>query len=154
MTVLDLTGIEFPISPSPDAGPFWDAIDRGELVVPSCAACNTAFWYPRSLCPHCGARDIEWLPHDGEGVIHAFCIHHHTATPHLRSLVPFVTALVELADGVRILGLVDTVADPEAVRCDQRVQLTVATAGGRRRVPLFVPIPASDEDAPSQGESR
>ena len=138
MTLPDLMAVEFPVSPSPDARPFWDGVERGQLVIPRCVRCDAPFWYPRNLCPTCGSRDIEWIPHSGTGVVHAFCIHHHTSLSHLRDLVPFVTALVDLGRGVRMMGLVDIEPDPRAVRCDLAVHVSFRCAGGRQ-IPVFVP---------------
>lgn len=139
MTKFDLHAVDFPISPSPDAGPFWDGAERGELVIPRCVPCHASFWYPRNLCPTCGARDVEWVPHPGAGIVHAFCIHDHTSLSHLRELTPFVTALVDLGDGVRMMGLLDIEPDPAAVRCDLPVHLTFTSSADDRQIPVFVP---------------
>ena len=139
MTLPDLQMVEFPISPSPDAQPFWDGVERGQLVIPRCIRCDTPFWYPRNLCPTCGSRDIEWNPHHGSGTVHAFCIHHHTSLPHLREFVPFVTALVDLGDGIRMMGLLDIEPDPTAARCDIAVHATFRRCAGFQQIPVFVP---------------
>jgi hypothetical protein len=139
MTVLDLQTVDFPISPSPDARPFWDGVERGELVIPLCIPCDAPFWYPRNLCPRCGSRDIEWRSHSGSGIVHAFCIHHHTSLRHLRGLTPIVTALVDLGDGVRMMGLLDIEPDPATVRCDLPVRVTFARCADERQIPVFVP---------------
>jgi uncharacterized OB-fold protein len=141
--MVDLSAIEFPVSPSPDAAPFWDGLQRGELVVPWCQSCCESFWYPRSLCPRCGSADVAWTAHDGRGVVHAFCIQHQTSLGHLRPLTPFVTALVELAPGVRMMGLLlDVEPSPEGVRCGSQVRLVIVPTAGDRSIPAFVPDPA------------
>ena len=49
-----------PISPAPEAVPFWEAADRHELLLPFCGECEHFFFYPRALCPDCGSRDVQW----------------------------------------------------------------------------------------------
>jgi uncharacterized OB-fold protein len=137
---LDLAGVELPILPAPDAAPFWEAAQRGELVLPRCDACDEAFWYPRSVCPSCGSREVGWVPASGRGVVHAFCIHHASGLAHMKPLLPAVTALVELEEGPRMMALLDVDPDPAAVRCDMAVQAQFRATAGDLRVPVFVPV--------------
>lgn len=141
---LDVSEVGFPISPSPDSAAFWEALQRGELLLPHCGSCRRWIWYPRSLCPHCGSLALEWLPHDGHGTVHAFCIQHQTSAPHLRPLTPFVTVLVDLAPDVRMMGLLDVDPGPDSVRCGTSVRLRVAPTDGDRNIAVFVPDPAPD----------
>jgi uncharacterized OB-fold protein len=139
VTALVVSTMELPISPSPDAAPFWEAAGRGELVLPRCGACANVFWYPRAICPSCGSRDVGWMPASGRGEVHAFCIHHSSPLPHLRGQTPIVTALVELDEGVRMMAFLDVDPDPGAVRCGMRVAVELRPTAGDARVPVFVP---------------
>jgi uncharacterized OB-fold protein len=136
---LDLSNVDVPISPSPDAAAFWEACARRELVLPRCGACETVFWYPRSVCPACGSREIGWMPASGRGELHAFCIHHSSPLSHLRRLTPVVTALVELDEGVRMMGFLDAEPDPAIVRCGMPVAVEFRSTAGDVSVPVFVP---------------
>lgn len=128
------------VSPSPDAAPFWEAASRGRLVLPFCRACREHFFYPRSLCPNCGSREIEWVPASGRGEVYSFCIHHVTAIRELQEALPFVTALVTLDEGPRMMAyLVGVAPEPEAIRCGMRVQVTFIEGAGGQGVPAFRP---------------
>jgi uncharacterized OB-fold protein len=119
---------------SSDATPFWEGCARRELVLPFCTACDEFFFYPRTLCPGCGAREIEWRPVSGRGRLHAFCIHH--VTPLKGFQVPFVTILVELDEGPRMMSLLHGVEpDPALIRCDMPLRVEFTGDG----VPVFVP---------------
>ena len=119
-----------------DAAPFWEAVARGELHLPWCLACDAPFFYPRTLCPRCGSRELEWRRASGRGTLHAFCIQHATPLPEFRDLVPFVTALVELAEGPRMMSrLVGVDPDPAVVRCE--MPLVVDFVDG---LPVFRPV--------------
>lgn len=109
-------------SPSPDAVPFWEAATRHALVLPHCLDCDEPFFYPRALCPACGSRNLAWVTASGRGVLHSFCVQYHCDVPGLADAVPFVTALVDLAEGPRMMGfLLDAPDDPEAISCDVAV---------------------------------
>jgi uncharacterized OB-fold protein len=123
------------ISPSPDAAPFWEACARGELALPFCTACGDFFFYPRAICPRCGSRDVEWRQASGRGRLHTFCIQHQTPLPAFRDRTPFVTAIVELEEGPRMMTLlVDVEPDPAAIRCDMPVEVVF-----RDGLPTFRP---------------
>jgi uncharacterized OB-fold protein len=125
---------------SSDAAPFWEACARRELVLPLCTACGEFFFYPRTLCPGCGSRAIEWRPVSGRGRLHAFCIHHHSPLPAFRDKVPFVTALVELDEGPRMMSLLSGVEpDPAAIRCEMPLRVDFAEGDDGRLLPVFVP---------------
>ena len=144
--MLDLSGVELPILPSPDAAPFWEGAQRDELLLPWCTGCQVPFWYPRSICPRCGGRSIDWRRASGRGVVHAFTIHHSSGLAHLRPLLPVATALVELDEGVRMMGFLEADPDPASVRCGLPVTTAFRTTGGGFRVPVFVPTQAKEQD--------
>ena len=114
-----------PLRPSPDALPCWEAARRHELVLPWCNACEAFFFYPRTACPTCGSRDLAWKPASGRGTVYTFCIQHHSRVPGYADATPFVTAIVELEEGPRLMTiLVDVEPDPEHVRCGLPVEVT------------------------------
>ena len=111
-------------------------------MLPFCRACAEHFFYPRTSCPRCGSRDLDWRPASGQGRVHSFCIHHQTAIAELRDALPFVTALITLDEGPRMMAfLVDVAADPDAIRCEQAVELTFVEAVDGRSIPAFRPTP-------------
>lgn len=128
---LDFTQLPVTLRPGPDAAAFWEGVARGQLVLPRCRSCDQLFFYPRTTCPGCGSRDHTDEQMSGDGIVHAFAIHHVPPPGYDRSHVPFVTALVELAEGPRVMGLLRADPHPDAVRCDMSVRaaFTVDAAG-------------------------
>src|SRR5690606_35079904 len=107
---------------------------------PFCLACQAFFFYPRPHCPRCGTRSLEWRPCSGRGRVYTFCIQHQTSVPGLQALVPFVTAIVELAEGPRLMTiLVDVAPDPNAVRCDMPVEVAFRALPDGQTLPVFRP---------------
>lgn len=128
------------ISLSPDAAPFWEAARRRELSLPWCERCEAFFFYPRTACPACGSRQISWRPASGRGRLYTFCIHHHPALPGFGDSLPFVTAIVELEEGPRLMTFLTGVApDPGAITCDMPVVVDFVEVNDGHVLPIFRP---------------
>ena len=139
MTVIDLQ--QPTVLPSPDALPFRDAAAAHRLEIPRCNACGTHFFYPRVLCPGCGSRDVGWAVCRGTGVLYSFCIQYRSTVPGLEGAVPFVTALVDLDEGPRLMSfLVGAPPDPEQISCGMAVQVDFHDLDGGRTLPVFRPV--------------
>jgi uncharacterized OB-fold protein len=122
-----------PLSPAPEARPFWEAANRHELLLPFCVTCQQFFFYPRPLCPRCGTRDLDWRRCSGQGRVYTYCVQYQTA-------VPFVTVIVELVEGPRLMSiLVDVAPDPTAVRCDMPVEVAFVDRPDGQSLPVFRP---------------
>ena len=133
------------VSPSPDAAPFWTALSEHRLVVPRCGGCDTAFFYPRVLCPSCGGRDVGWSAASGRGTVYSFCVIHRSSVPGLDDAVPFVTGLVDLAEGPRVMAFLRGFPDdPEQIRCGAPVVVDFVDVDDGQAVLAFRPAPAPD----------
>jgi uncharacterized OB-fold protein len=99
----------FPVPvPDRDTQPFWDACARGELLIQRCGSCGTFLWQPRPVCSHCQTPDPVWTKVSGDGVVASWAVMRPPTLPAYADMVPFVVLLVELEQGVRLLGyLVD-----------------------------------------------
>ncbi|MBX7160717.1 MAG: OB-fold domain-containing protein [Acidimicrobiia bacterium] len=100
------TGGVPPLVPEPDqvSAPFWDACRRHELVVQTCTACGRARYHPRPMCPHCGSMEHTWEPASGDAVLYSWVVAHRPVLPALADRVPLPIVLVELPEGVRMVG--------------------------------------------------
>jgi uncharacterized OB-fold protein len=87
-----------------DTQPFWDGAARRRLLVPRCIACGKWIWQPRPLCPRCHAPDPVWTEVRGDGLVASWTVLHPPVLEVWADKVPFVVLLVELAEGVRMLG--------------------------------------------------
>jgi len=85
-----------------DTRPYWEGVARGELRIQRCEACGRYVFYPRSICPYCHADRLGWVTASGEGTIYSYTVVHQAFGP-FADQPPFVVALVELAEGVRML---------------------------------------------------
>jgi len=87
---------------SPDTEFFWAGTAVGELRVQRCGACGRLRHPPGPACPDCGALEPGHVVARGTGTIYSYVVHHHPPVPG--HPLPFVIVLVELAEGVRMLG--------------------------------------------------
>jgi len=84
---------------------FWEGTRLGELRIQRCGGCGLLRHPPGPMCPECGATKPKYLVSEGYGVIYSYVVHHHPQVPGKQT--PFVIALVELDEGVRMLGEFD-----------------------------------------------
>ncbi|BBZ70502.1 Zn-ribbon domain-containing OB-fold protein [Mycobacterium paraseoulense] len=115
--------------------PYWDGARRGELLIAGCRACSSVHHYPRPLCPRCWSADLTPTPASGKGTIYTYSTIHLNDMAPFRDWVPYVAAIVELAEGPRLMTLIEGV-DPGAVSIGMAV-----TAG-------FRPVDAADDQSP------
>ena len=111
--------------------PFWNAARERRFVVPVCGGCGKAHWYPRVVCPFCGAESIEWRAASGHGTIYSFSVMR-------RAEEPYAIAYVTLAEGPTMLtNVVD--CDLEALHVGQSVRVAFADTKNGPAVPMFRP---------------
>lgn len=105
---------------------FWAGTAIGQLRVQCCGACGELRHPPGPMCPRCHALQPEHVVASGRGAVYSFVVHHHPKVPGHDG--PFVIALVELAEGVRMVGeLID--ADPDRVHIGQQVRVDFQRRG-------------------------
>ena len=90
--------------PRPDAisMPFWEAAKRHELKIQRCNICGTYVFYPREACAECLSPDLTWVKASGKGTVYSYTVAHTPTHPAFAGDVPYVIAIVELAEGSRI----------------------------------------------------
>jgi len=84
--------------------PFWEAARGHRLVIPRCAACDHFFWPPRATCPSCLREAWTWVEVSGRARLYAFTIVRQPANPAFVEDIPYVYALVDLDEGVRMVS--------------------------------------------------
>ncbi|MFN0092218.1 MAG: Zn-ribbon domain-containing OB-fold protein [Acidimicrobiales bacterium] len=127
-----------PAEASPFTEPFWAATGRGEFLIQRCGACQNAQHYGRYNCIRCGSTDLSWEQASGRGTVYTFTVARRPTHPKMAGLVPYVLAIVELAEGPHVTtNLVDV--EPEAVQVGMPVEVCFEDAVDGVAIPLFRP---------------
>ncbi len=82
---------------------FWEGTKRRELRIPRCKSCSSLFWYPREDCPYCQSRDWDWQQVTGKGRLYAFTVVRQPQHEQFYEDVPYIYAIVQLDEGVRLI---------------------------------------------------
>lgn len=126
--------------PDPVTRPFWDSLKAHAIQLQRCEQCGQYIYYPRPICPHCFADALAWTPVSGRGVVHAFTIPHRHPNRAFAADAPYVVALIELEEGVRMLStLVGVPPTPEAVHVGLPVEIVYDDVTPEITLPRFRP---------------
>ncbi|MFD7028285.1 Zn-ribbon domain-containing OB-fold protein [Streptomyces sp. NPDC059917] len=113
--------------------PYWDAAADGRLLLRRCADCGRVHHYPREFCPHCWAGEdrVAWEPASGRATLYTWSVVHRNDLPPFGARVPYVAAVVDLAEGPRMMTeVVDCAADALRVGMPLEVAFRVEGEGG------------------------
>ncbi len=119
--------------PTPDNQAYYDAAERGELLIKRCRDCGEHHYHPRSICPHCFSDRTAWVQAKGTGTIYTFSVS--------RRVLPtaYAIAYVTLDEGVSMMtNIVD--CDLDALDIGQAVHVVFKASEGGPPVAMFTPV--------------
>jgi uncharacterized OB-fold protein len=125
---------DIPIIDSASA-PYWDAARQGRLLIAECGACGRVHHYPRPFCPHCWSDDVHPVQASGAGTLYTYSTVYANDLPPFRDRLPYVAAIVELAEGPRVMTTIEG-AQPDGLRVGMAVTAS------------FRPVDTDDPDSP------
>ena len=105
------------------------ALDAGQFLIQHCGACQRHVYFPRELCPHCGAAAPEFVAPGGGGTLQAVSVISRKAEQG----GDYNVCMVLLDEGVKLMSRVDGVA-PSALstlQVGQRVRARVVQQAGK-----------------------
>jgi uncharacterized OB-fold protein len=128
---------------TPENERYWHGAHDHELWLRNCRSCDKTYFYPRDICPGCGRRDTEWKHVSGRGTLYTYAIVHRAPSAAFADRVPYVTAIVELDEGGRMMtNLVDVEPDPAQITVGMPVEVTFEDVTDEITLPKFRPAPA------------
>jgi uncharacterized OB-fold protein len=116
-----------PIKPMSFTKPYWDGTRDKKLIIQYCPDTKKYQFFPRPMSLYTGKRNLEWREVPGNGVIYSYTITRRTRPP-FRGHEPFAIAMVELDEGVRIMGDLIHVAEAD-IKIGMKVK------------PFWIPLP-------------
>ncbi|MFF5701598.1 bifunctional MaoC family dehydratase N-terminal/OB-fold nucleic acid binding domain-containing protein [Streptomyces sp. NPDC012794] len=122
---------------------FWDGVREHKLLIQRCTACATPRfpWLPG--CNACSSPDWDTVEASGAGTVFSYVVMHHPPFPAFTAHEdpaeaggPYAVALVELAEGVRMISNI-TGVPYDKVRIGLPVQLEFLRVDDSLELPVF-----------------
>ena len=117
---------------------YWDATAEERLVVPYCTDCGDYFFYPRGRCPVCTSPAIEHREATGRATLVTYTTIHRPPVAALREQAPYVNAIVELEEGVRMMANIEAESEAD-LEVGMPLEVTWAETDGEIKLPNFRP---------------
>lgn len=125
------------VEPPDDTKAFWQSTRDRRLVYQWCLDCAQPVWFPREVCPGCLGTSLEWRQSQGRGRVYAASVHHIPGNPLMQDKTPYVVALVELEEGVRLMTNVVGWDDPYDAAVGRAVSVDWEPLSDGRNLPVF-----------------
>ncbi len=93
-----------PVAGWEETKEYWEGCRVHELRIQRCRDCGTYRWYPRPLCHECSSTNTEWVKASGRGTLYSWTVVFHPTSAVWTDEVPYIVAIVELEEGVRMLS--------------------------------------------------
>lgn len=136
--MIDHSGKIFP-RPSPETAIYWNACRDHQLMIQKCSNCNHYQFYPRIICTVCMSPNVEWVKASGSGEIISFTIVRHPVSKAYAKEVPYVVALIELAEGPGLMSNI-VECDVNSVKIGMQVEILFEDWSEEISIPKFRPI--------------
>ncbi len=127
--------------PTPISAPFWEGLKAHEVRIQQCDHGHWLF-FPRTHCPTCGSRQLEWKTVSGEGKLYTYTVARVPTLPEFSDEMPQLLAVVELDEGVHINTTLVGV-QPEDMKVGQRVRPVFDERPGSVTLLRFTPAESS-----------
>ena len=114
-------------------------LNSGKLTTTKCKRCSSLLWPPNKFCFKCLCGETELVELSGRGKVFAFTEIMDGAPYGMENQLPYVLAIVELEEGIRMLTRI-VGARYEDLKIGQEVVLTTRKIGEENIVPAFRPL--------------
>ena len=125
--------------PDADSKPFWEGCRGHKLMFQKCRECGEVRWPPGILCPECHSQQAQWMESGGKGTVYTFAVYHQAFHPAFKEHLPYVVAVVELAEGPMLVTNI-VGCPPESLACELPVQVTWDDVSDEFSLPKFQPV--------------
>ncbi len=119
--------------------PFWQGCNKQELLLQKCSNCGSIQFYPRTCCIKCMSKNTEWVKSSGKGVVHTFSVVNQNIAPGFSKELPYVYAIVELSEGVRLTTNI-VGCSPSEVHIGMPVSVCFEQISPEINLPKFRPL--------------
>ena len=124
--------------PDQESQPYWEGCTRHELLLQRNRVTGRFRFPPGPMVDVPGVQEWEWVKSSGKGEIYSFTVPHHPSHPYFMDKVPYTVVLVELEEGVRIVGTLQDVAEDD-VAIGMPVEVAFEDVADDVSLPVFRP---------------
>ncbi|MGB3811375.1 MAG: OB-fold domain-containing protein [Parvibaculum sp.] len=107
----------------------------GSFDIQKCGGCTAHVFYPRVICPYCGADALAWVKASGKATVYSTSVVRRKDSEG----GPYNVAIVALAEGPRMMTRVEDIA-PDAVKIGMAVTAKIVR---QDEVPVVVFTPSA-----------
>lgn len=118
---------------------FWERTIDEELVLPYCNDCRDFFFFPRERCPVCMTSDFQYRSASGRGTLVTYTTIHRAPTKNYQEMAPYVNALVDFEEGVRLMANIH-VEDESELEIGMPLDVTFEPTESEYKLPYFEPV--------------
>jgi uncharacterized OB-fold protein len=126
-----------------ESDPFWAALREGRFLIMHCRACDRPYWYPRRYCPRCWSDETEWREASGRGTVYTYSVVHQNPAPPFNDWCPYAVVLVDLDEGVRVMGNWDREVSLDGLAVGTAVHVAYERVTDEITLPRFRPARVS-----------
>ena len=122
-----------------DSEPFWAACRDGALRLQRCTDCGAFRYPPAARCADCGSDEAKWTELSGRGKVFSWItVTHPVPKDMFAADVPYVVALIDLEEGVRMASNIVGCA-PDDVTPEMAVEVVFDQVSDGVTLPKFRP---------------
>ena len=131
--------------PPPDGlhAEFFAQAADGRLHLQRCSECGVFRHPPAYYCAECGSDSCAWTPSDGTGSLFSWTVSYRPYDTAWKDDLPWVTAILELDEGPRLVGWLRGI-DPAELVLGQRLAVQPEPVSDDFTFLHFGPAPAAD----------
>ncbi len=118
---------------------FWKGTKQGKLLIQECKDCTNKIFYPRKYCPDCWSANLGWSEASGKAKVYCFTVTMDMVEPKFMADLPYVLAMVDLEEGIRMMTRIVECA-PEEVKIGMDVKVTFEDITDEHALPMFRPV--------------
>ncbi len=120
---------------------FWKGTKEHKLLIQECNDCKAKIFYPRKYCPECWSANLGWAEASGKAKVYAHTTMMDMVEPKFWADLPYVLALVDLEEGVRLMTRI-VECDQEEVTIGMDVEVVFEDISDECALPFFKPVKA------------
>ncbi len=91
---------------------FYKFLSQSKLMAGKCQNCGKIHLPPRPLCDNCYSKEFTWIQLSGKGKLLTYTV--INVAPHqFQALAPYSVGIVELENGLKIPGMIQSVKPAE-----------------------------------------